>query len=396
MNNKKYILLIIFIPTLLFGQIEHLVQPSTIDSLSGSPNNYHYIYVNKTQTLKNKLFLFFPGTGAVPFNYKYILKHAANLGYHSIGLTYPNSAAINQICLTTTDTTCHSRARLEVFDGIDRHSEINVDVNNCIERRTFKLLEYLNKAFNDENWGQYFSGNQINWDKIIVSGHSQGGGHAGIISKIEKVDRVVMFAAMDWIALLKRNADWITWNGLTPSDRYYGFTHQYDESVDFNKLQITWDNYGMNSFGSLVLVDSSDFSYQNSHKLYTLLTPANSPDKFHGSVVADFYVPKNLGIPVFAPVWTYMIEGNNALYSVNDKKNSQIINVFPNPVNSILYINCSNFEHLYCEIYNIQGQNVKKIKALNNKIDLSDLNAGIYILNIYSKHYFYTVKIEKE
>ena len=121
MKIKNHLLFLLFLPTLLFGQTEHMVQPNTADPLSGAPNNNHFIYTNPSVTQKNKLFLFFPGTGAAPFNYREILKHAANLGYHAIGLTYPNSDAINQICLTTTDTTCHSRARLEVFDGIDRH-----------------------------------------------------------------------------------------------------------------------------------------------------------------------------------------------------------------------------------------------------------------------------------
>jgi len=392
----KYILFLLFLPTLLFGQTEYMVQPNTADPLSGTPNNFHFIYTNQSVAQKNKLFLFFPGTGAVPFNYREILKHAANLGYHSIGLTYPNSDAINQICLTTTDTTCHSRARLEVFDGIDRHNTINVDENNCIERRTLKLLAYLNSAYPTENWGQYYIGNQIQWDKIIVSGHSQGGGHAGIISKIKQVERVVMFAAMDWITLLNRNADWITWNGLTPDDKYYGFTHQNDEAVDFAKIQITWDNYGMDNYGGLILVDTSSNPYNGSHKLYTLLTPANDPTKFHGSVVADAYIPLNLGIPVFAPVWTYMIEGGGTLSSVNNQLDIESINIFPNPASSILHINCLSCGNFDFAIYNFQGQTVKSGQSVNSEIDISNLTQGIYILKIYNENLFNTMKIIKE
>jgi hypothetical protein len=395
MKINKCILLLL-LPTILFGQTEHIVKPSTADPLSGAPDNNHFIYINQTVIQKSKLFIFFPGTGAVPFHYREILKHAANLGYHSIGLTYPNSVAINQICLATTDTTCHSRARLEVFDGIDRHNDINVDVNNCIERRTLKLLEYLNTTYPTENWGQYYTGNQIQWDKIIVSGHSQGGGHAGIISKIKQVERVAMFAAMDWITLLNRNADWITWSGPTSADRYFGFTHQNDEAVSFNKIQTTWNNYGMNSFGSLVLVDTSAIPYNNSPKLFTLLTPANDTTKFHGSVVADAYTPTNSGIPVFAPVWTYMIEGYGSLSSINDQLNSESISVFPNPVSSILYINGLKCEQIDYAIFNLQGQIIKNGQSLNSKIDVSNLNSGVYILSVYSENVFNTIKMIKE
>ncbi len=396
MSIKYFNALLFLMPMTLLGQTEHPVQPNTADSLSGAPNNYHFTYINQAVSQKNKLFLFFPGTGGVPFNYRAILRHAANIGYHSIGLTYPNFDAINSICLSTMDTTCHSRARLEIFDGIDRHNQVNVDANNCIERRTLKLLQYLNNNFPSENWGQYFSGNQIHWNKIIVSGHSQGGGHAGIISKIKQVDRVAMFAATDWIVLLNRNADWITWNGPTSPDKYYGFTHQNDEAVNFEKLQNTWGNYGMSSFGNLVLVDTTVSPYNNSHQLYTLLTPANDPSKFHNAVVVDNHTPMTSGAPVFAPVWTYMIAENSISATIDDQAEMESLSVFPNPVKAILSLNCSNCEAGDFTIYNLQGQSVKLGQATNNEVDFSSLNAGVYMLKVNSGTSIKTIKIIKE
>ncbi len=83
--------------------------------------------------------------------------------------------------------------------------------------------------------------------------------------------------------------------------------------MDFSKLQITWKNYGISTFGGLVLVDSSLDSYKSSHQLYTQVTPANNPTKFHGCIVVDLYTPFVAGKPFFAPVWTYMIQGNQNL-----------------------------------------------------------------------------------
>ncbi len=34
-----------------------------------------------------------------------------------------------------------------------------------------------------QGWGQYYSGGQIQWDKIIITGHSQGGALAAIMGK---------------------------------------------------------------------------------------------------------------------------------------------------------------------------------------------------------------------
>ncbi|MGY6562628.1 MAG: T9SS type A sorting domain-containing protein [Luteibaculaceae bacterium] len=378
------------------AQTLRVVAPNTADPLSGPPNNNHFIYINPSVSQKNKLFLFFPGTFAIPFNYREILKHAANLGYHAIGLTYPNGVAINQICLTTTDTTCHSRARLEIFDGIDRHFDISVDEHNSIARRTRKLLEYLDTNFPAEHWGQFLVGNEVDWSKIILSGHSQGGGHAGIISKIHSVERVVMFAAMDWIGPLNRNADWITWEGETPTEKYFGFTHELDEFVDFNTLQLTWANFGMDNFGALVLTDTIGFPFNNSHQLSTLLVPANDPSKFHGSVVADAYTPMLGSTPVLAPVWTYLIEGNDFTLSVNHNLVQSAIDYFPNPVKSVLHINGLENVSCYFLLYNMQGQVVKKGQLSDNRIDLLSLEKGLYLLNLTGTGINHTLRLIKE
>lgn len=389
----KYIYLLLFFPFYVSAQTQYMVRPNIADPLSGSPNNFHYIYINKDLPQKNKLFLFFPGTGGVPFNYREIVKHAANLGYHSIGLTYPNSQAINQICAASTDTTCHSRARHEVFDGVDRHADLTVDTNNCIQTRTLKLLQYLNNNYPDDNWGQYLSNDEIEWEKVIVSGHSQGGGHAGIISKIKKVDRVVMFAAMDWIGLLNRNADWITWAGPTPQSSYYGFTHEKDEFVDFAKIQTTWSNYGMSNFGNIVLVDTSDSPYNYTRQLFSLLTPANDTSKYHGSVVVDEYTPMSSGLPVFGPVWTYMIEGSDFVSTIDAVVKKEKPIWYPNPVGSILYYDCKNCEGNFYKIYSLQGKLIKSGVMQNGYINLSDVASGICFLKVEGQNFHDFVKI---
>ncbi len=395
-----YYLRLLFIATLapffLNGQTLHTVRPNDADPESSAPNNFHLAYISEITPHKNKLFLFFPGTGGVPFLYREILKHAANLGYHSIGLTYPNDEAINQICLTSTDTTCHSRARLEIFDGIDRHSEVNVDEYNCIERRVLKLLEFLDDESPNENWGQFISEGEILWEHIIVSGHSQGGGHAGIISKIKKVERVVMFAAMDWMPILNRNADWITWIGETEESNYYGLAHEEDEMVNFSTLLTTWQNYGMANFGSKVLVDTTTTPFNNSLQLYTQLTPANDPSKFHGAMVADSYTPIENGQPILRTVWTYMLEGNDEVLSTEGIK-FKTVKAYPNPVSSKLSLDCLGCDEAEFEVRNTQGKLLNTGNVSNKEIDFSELPKGMYILSLSkNNHPKYVIKVLKE
>ena len=381
---------------LLMAQTLHTVLPSTTDPNITDPDVNHYAYINTDITPKNKLFLFLPGTGASPVHYTFILAGAANLGYHSIGLTYPNAVAINSdsVCGTSTDTTCHSRARHEVFDGIDRISSLNIDTNNCIQNRVLKLLQYLFLHFPSEHWGQYILGDSINWNKIIVSGHSQGGGHAGFISKIKEVDRVVMFCAMDWIILLNRNADWITWPGQTSQNRYFGLAHQRDELLPFAEVQTTWKNFGMFNYGSLVFVDTAITPFANSHTLYTNITPRNDTTQYHGSPVVNYYTPLDAyNVPVLKPVWDYLID-----HPINSGVNepatgSDLFYIFQEPQNERLTIKLTNNQCIndQLQIYNLVGERMKEIEIIQmTQVNISDFSTGLYFIRL--KHHPLQIK----
>lgn len=376
----------------VLAQTEHIIAPNTADPLSGAPNNYHFIYTNPNVAQKNKVFLFFPGTGGVPYAYRQILKLAANLGYHAIGLTYPNDIAINELCAGTTDITCHGRARQEVFDGIDRHPDITVDQNNCIQRRTQKLLQYLAANYPGENWNQYMNGDNIQWNKIIVSGHSQGGGHAGIISKLFEVDRVVMFAATDWVTTQSRTAEWISWDGPTPAERYYGFIHRDDEMVNFLIEQLTWQDYGMDSFGALTLADTGTPPYGNSHMLYTEHTPDNDPTKFHGSVVSDLYTPMNGNNPVFLPVWEYLI--NSSPVAAAATVNPAQVAIYPNPFSDHFELHGVLPTH-NVTLFDALGRNTELTRNANSFSLKRNAAPGLYIIQITSATGTITKKLIK-
>lgn len=372
----------IFIFGFSYSQTEHQVLPSSTDAGITTPNYNHFVYINQSVTAKNKLFLFFPGTGGFPANTKLLLKHAANLGYHSIGLTYPNVQSINELCIGESDTTCHSRARLEVFDGTDRHDSINVDTANSIQNRVIKLLQHLSSTYPSENWSQYYSGSTINWNKIMVSGHSQGGGHAGIISKLKPVDRVIMFAATDWIQPLSRYADWISWTSATSSDKYYGFIHQQDEAISLILQKDTWVQYGMHAYGSIVFADTAALPYNNTHQLYTNETPNNNPTKFHGCVVADLYTPMNGGVAVFEDVWTHLIDSQGAT-SLDEVSANKQPKIYPNPSSGVLNISeISQYENF--KLFDVTGRCVQDGK-LTSKIELTtEIKSGVYYFVSYN------------
>ncbi len=73
-------------------------------------------------------------------------------------------------------------------------------------------------------------------------------------------------------------------------------------------------------------------------------------------------------------------------------------NLYPNPCNSILYIENNESKNYYLSIFNQNGQIVKQVKNFDNQIgmDLSVLPAGLYIVKIRTDKYIFYTKIIKQ
>ncbi|NOT47494.1 MAG: hypothetical protein HOP17_07060, partial [Acidobacteria bacterium] len=300
----------LFLQELHAQRQSYLIAPQTTDPSISTNLNNHYVSINRGLTPKNQLFVFLPGTGGVAINQREINHTAADLGFHAANLTYPNDEAVNSLCGGfSTDLDCYGNVRLETKDGTDRTALVTVNRANSIENRLIKVLIYLRDQFPADNWGQFLIDNTtINWSKIVVSGHSQGGGHAGIIGRYHSVVRVIMFAAMDFNGATQSPANWIALPNSTPNasstDKFWAFSHQQDEQVNFSILSTRiWPAYGLPPFGSILNVDGASPPYGNTHSL----TSDRVCDNFHGCVVVDARLVRENGIPVYKPVWEYLL-----------------------------------------------------------------------------------------
>lgn len=265
------------------------VAPSITDANieTGAFNLKHYIAKSDQDTM-NTLVVLLPGTFRAPNNYLYITEQLALMGYHVIGLMYKTDPAINPVCRTTDDETCHWRARMETIDGTDRHPSVSVNVSNSIINRLEKVLQYEINAHPTGGWQQFYSSGQLQWNKIIVTGHSQGASLAGVMGKEYSVKRVVMWSVMDFLDSGKI-PDWV--NNETNHEKYYAFIHPKDELVPFSKAQVGWDRLGMTGYGSMSNIDCNQYPFNNSHILYTTYTPAVSlVDKYHNGTALDIYI----------------------------------------------------------------------------------------------------------
>jgi hypothetical protein len=284
---------------------EYLIAPASTDPAITTALSNHFASVQEGAVLKNVLYIFFPGTYRNPTVCRATTRKAASLGYHSIGLMYDNRVAGNPLCSTTGDITCHSRARLEVIDGIDRHPNVSVNTANSLINRLTKLLTYLQKNHPTQNWGQYLLDGKPNWAKIIVAGHSQGGAIAGVIGKYYPVKKVIMISMIDFL----NNGKIPDWETLPANkEKYFAIINSSDELVPYPKVKIGWDNLGMSAYGGRINVDWNAYPYSNTHTLITTIKPTSTgTDPYHNGTGVDSYIPIKNGKFIYDKAWEYLI-----------------------------------------------------------------------------------------
>lgn len=82
------------------------------------------------------------------------------------------------------------------------------------------------------------------------------------------------------------------------------------------------------------------------------------------------------------PMGEIKLAGNCSLGINENAMNLPKINLFPQPAKDIVYINGIEDKTISCQIFNALGQKVLSCKANNNKLDVSNLKKGVYVLII--------------
>lgn len=338
----------------------------------------HYSYFNPTCISKNTLLLHLGGSFGKPGNYLLFPELAGNNGFNVINLHYPNTTASKTACGMSTDTNCFIKFRNEILEGIDYSTTVSVDSSNCIYNRVIKLLKYLHTNHPTQNWNSFYTGNTVNWNKVIVSGHSQGGGHAAVIGLTKQVKRVIMFASPnDYNNNLSMPAPWTLSTKTTPDSSYFGFAHLNDDVVNSSEQFQIWNNLNMPLFGDTTNVDMASSPYSNSRQLYT--NYQDTAASLHSIMILDKDMPFVDGKPIFEPVWKYLL-GIDKLVSVTEIQNKLTVTLFPNPTSNTLFIK-SDKPIKQLTVHSISGKVI--LNQYNaNSLDIRELKPGVYILTI--------------
>src|SRR6266852_1382966 len=145
----------------------HVVAPQSTDPAIDRFLDNHYVWLDTTARTNHRLLVFMPGTGFTPAVYQLVQQEAARVGYHVIGLMYPNLPGLAKVCPNDPDpAACYENSRLEIIDGIDRSPWVDVNSANSIDNRLTKLLEYLIAQYPDEGWERFLLGDEPKWSQI--------------------------------------------------------------------------------------------------------------------------------------------------------------------------------------------------------------------------------------
>jgi hypothetical protein len=230
------------------------------------------------------------------------------LGYHVIGLSYQNDVGVDAICKGSADPDCSGNIRLEIIDGVDRSTLVNVTAANSIDNRLAKLLVYLDAQYPYEGWSRFLDQDGPKWSQIAVSGQSQGAGEAALIGMIRHVNRVVMFSGPPDLREADEVDRWVA-IGETPAEKYFALFHNRDHLVAGIRVNLTALDLGQ--FGDPVQAELSEPSYGGAHILFTDLLPQKgtyAQPNSHQSPARDDNTPLGPdGTPLLRAAWRYLL-----------------------------------------------------------------------------------------
>ncbi len=271
-----------------FDLASQRVQPSDtgagINGVLGETYKHYIVEPAAAGNRKNVLVVFLGGSASTPGDYTEISDRAAHRGYGVIDLRYPNAEVVGTVCVLS--DACFRNIRGETIFGADQayasgqptynSTLTTVNTANSIINRLVSVLDYLaNQSASASNptpsyWAQFLSPNSgspyvtthsgkvyPNWSKIVLAGHSQGGGHAAFagthLPSGTAVRRVVLFSAPN-DNISNSSASWVVENTSTPLNRFWGLRNANERTLgDF--VTTNWANLGRSS------ISGSAYSY---------------------------------------------------------------------------------------------------------------------------------------
>jgi hypothetical protein len=273
--------------------VRRWVRPSEVDGATRRYDAPHYVVFAGSTTPAATLLAFMPGTNGRPANTTDFADVAARQGYRVIGLEYADTPAVGQRCPRDPDPGCAEAFRRKRVFGEGRYGGIDDAPDESVVHRLVALLSALDRAHPTEGWAGYLSGSQPRWDRIAVSGLSQGAGMAAYIATRTPVARVILFSSpWDSYGRDRRLAPWITAGpGATSSDRWYAAYHAREPTA--NQIERAY---------AALRIPAAHV------RVFTLEPAAGASAAYHPSGVGNSATPRQAdGAPAYLEEWKFLL-----------------------------------------------------------------------------------------
>jgi hypothetical protein len=219
---------------------------------SGKDGRHSFCYPSDPAKVTGKFLIHVVGTGADPQVDRAVLLRMCALGFVGLSPMYVNDRDGRSTCGSAPE--CFEGFRKEIVVGGDFVTGVSVDTANSIEGRVSTALARLAEtepayarfgAFRDAFMARELS-------DVVLSGHSQGAGHALFMAREHSALRVVLLAGpSDRVASpVDAPSDWIrafASRTKTPPSRLYGFIAAEDGVIGYDNVTKTWSDLGLPS-----------------------------------------------------------------------------------------------------------------------------------------------------
>jgi len=183
----------------------------TVGGSTYSGDADHFVMIPNGQKVK-KVMIYLPGTTDRPELSSCLLQSVSQtLDYPTIGLSYAylnsgDSYRNGKCALLSLEEqiNCLDAQHKDAIDGGDygaTHYKSDgsafwgsIAPANSITARLVKLLKHLDEQNSGMGWSSLYTGDEPNWDKIIVMGHGQGAGHAAYLGQTKSLLGAVMIS----------------------------------------------------------------------------------------------------------------------------------------------------------------------------------------------------------
>ena len=198
-------------------------------------------YALEPASPRGTLVVLLNGSGASPSQLlidpsRNLFTAALESGNHVLAVAYRSDVAIANMC-DASRPDCYGASRNALLTGVFTAgadpSLAGIREDEGIISRIDQALRALAAARPQAGWGAFISNataatasERIAWPRVIVSGHSQGGGHAAYLAKLFPVSRVVQLSSTcdapagipaRWTAA---DSGWMT----SPATAFFGFS----------------------------------------------------------------------------------------------------------------------------------------------------------------------------